>query len=298
MKRRIGSTLMVFLWMVFGGVTALRASEIYVKGGRLILCNQLYCGRLTVSEGAFLEGRGYIQGEGTIHGHIRPGFSSNDTASLRFTALSLGASSVYECSVESDGSTDCLYPGYLAEADGQLAVQVFGAAQPYQQAVVANAGHTQFDTLQSLLPEGWGLFTNAATESLCLTDTALDTDADGLPDWWEESWFSGRNTAEGDADADQDGMDNGAEYVAGTSPVDAASRLFLLGGVDDQTAAFVGRWPSVENRTYTVWVTDDLGGKPFEIYAEDIAATPPFNVFTNDSVAGQAVYYRIGVRIN
>ena len=297
MKRRIGSLFAVFLWTIFGGVTALRASEVVVNGGRLILGNQLYCGRLIVSDGASLEGRGHVQGAASIHGRIRPGFSSNDTAVLRFNSLSLGTSSVYECSVESDGSTDCLYPGYLAEADGQLVVQVIGAAQPYQQAVVANAGHTQFDTLQSLLPEGWCLFTNAATESLCLTDGTLDTDADGLPDWWEESWFSGRDTAEGDADADQDGMDNRTEFVAGTSPVDAASRLFLWGHADDQTSAFVGRWPSVENRTYTVWITDDLGGKPFELYAENIDATPPFNVFTNDSPTGSAVYYRIGVRI-
>jgi hypothetical protein len=56
----------------------------------------------------------------------------------------------------------------------------------------------------------------------------VDSDADGLPDPWEE--LHGLGPADGTdalADADADGLDNRAEYVSGTDPRNPGSRLRL-----------------------------------------------------------------------
>jgi hypothetical protein len=46
-----------------------------------------------------------------------------------------------------------------------------------------------------------------------------DGDGDGLPDYWEDAWFSGRDQT-GAQDADGDGRSNLDEYQAGTDPRD------------------------------------------------------------------------------
>ena len=50
-----------------------------------------------------------------------------------------------------------------------------------------------------------------------------DTDANGLPDWWELKYFSVLTGTNPNADPDHDGASNLAEYLAGTDPTDATS---------------------------------------------------------------------------
>ncbi len=50
-----------------------------------------------------------------------------------------------------------------------------------------------------------------------------NTDADGLPDWWEMAYFGNATSASPAADADGDGADNLAEYQYGTDPLNAQS---------------------------------------------------------------------------
>jgi glucose/arabinose dehydrogenase len=50
-----------------------------------------------------------------------------------------------------------------------------------------------------------------------------DTDADGLPDWWETAYFGGATAALSGDDTDADGWTNLAEYQAGSDPLLAAS---------------------------------------------------------------------------
>jgi len=50
-------------------------------------------------------------------------------------------------------------------------------------------------------------------------DEFLDTDSDGLPDWWEQQFYSSNTAAEPDGDEDDDGQTNLAEYALGTNPL-------------------------------------------------------------------------------
>ena len=62
---------------------------------------------------------------------------------------------------------------------------------------------------------------------------ALDSDADGLPDWWERRYFNSLTWNSGD-DPDSDGASNGLELQAGTCPSDPADHpimtLYVNGG--------------------------------------------------------------------
>jgi hypothetical protein len=57
----------------------------------------------------------------------------------------------------------------------------------------------------------------------------LDTDADGMPDQWEDlNGFDKNNPADASSDFDGDGYSNLAEYIAGTDPRNAESRLEVV----------------------------------------------------------------------
>ncbi len=54
-------------------------------------------------------------------------------------------------------------------------------------------------------------------------EIGIDTDGDGLPDWWEEKYFGGPTAAVAHEDFDGDGFTNLEEYLAGTDPTDPTS---------------------------------------------------------------------------
>jgi hypothetical protein len=54
----------------------------------------------------------------------------------------------------------------------------------------------------------------------------IDTDSNGLPDWWEKDNF-GVIGVKSNLEADADGMTNLEEYLAGTNPRSAASKLAI-----------------------------------------------------------------------
>ncbi len=78
-----------------------------------------------------------------------------------------------------------------------------------------------------------------------------DSDGNGLPDAWETRYF-GFVGVDPNADADGDGLSNGAEYRAGTDPTSAASVFkFILVSARPEGGVLV-QWSSVENRIYVL----------------------------------------------
>jgi hypothetical protein len=56
---------------------------------------------------------------------------------------------------------------------------------------------------------------------------AVDADADGMADWWEQHYFGGMQVADGAGDVDGDGASDPAEYAAFTDPWNPASVLHI-----------------------------------------------------------------------
>jgi hypothetical protein len=137
-------------------------------------------------------------------------------------------------------------------------------------------------------------------DSIFITRTppGADTDSDGLPDWWEEAYFGAPTAASPDADDDEDGMSNLAEFIAGTHPRQAGSVLALepLAVQSGVATNLVFQWPAVSGRVYSIWMATNLTTPHSRLVGEIPAATGSVNVHTSAAPAALGVYiYGIGV---
>lgn len=85
----------------------------------------------------------------------------------------------------------------------------------------------------------------------------VDTDVDGLPDWWEKAQFGNLTAPEANADPDLDGAPNLAEWLAGTDPLNPSSAFRIL------TAARTG------DDVRVTWTT--VGGHSYQLQAATTA---------------------------
>jgi len=122
---------------------------------------------------------------------------------------------------------------------------------------------------------------------------AGSTAGDGIPDTWRLRYFGAVNSvlAAADADADGDGVSNGAEYRAGTDPVDAGSvlRLHMARGQSGLTI----RWPARAGTRYLVERSGSLAGgwTPVgTITADSVQAS-----FTDTNTVAGPRFYRVRV---
>ncbi len=86
-----------------------------------------------------------------------------------------------------------------------------------------------------------------------------DEDGDGLKDSWELAFAPGLNPLSATLDSDGDGMNDLAEYQAGTSPMDRTSVMKTL-HVAPAAAGASALIQTVPGRDYQVRVSGDLGG--------------------------------------
>ncbi|MDF7825738.1 lamin tail domain-containing protein [Pontiellaceae bacterium B12227] len=85
-----------------------------------------------------------------------------------------------------------------------------------------------------------------------------DLDADGLPDDWENRYFSSTFAATAHLDTDGDRISNAGEYIAGTDPTDETSYPGLT-SVKSSTNGYIVEWNSVTGRIYRIHYTETLG---------------------------------------
>ena len=102
--------------------------------------------------------------------------------------------------------------------------------------------------------DGFARFTvNYSGTNLLLSQPAiLDSDNDGMPNWWETAYGLNPNDP-GDAsmDADGDGLTNLQEYLAGTDPLNPASALRITDVVRENNSARV-TWTTVGGKVYVL----------------------------------------------
>ncbi len=140
---------------------------------------------------------------------------------------------------------------------------------------------------------------SASADSASITvDTTDDADHDGMPFGWEAAnGFSDGNAADGLLDSDGDGFTNAQEYLAGTNPRSAASRLKaeqwsvrVVPGTGGHE--FTVAWAPVAGHTYTVERSFDA--EHWVPVATGVQATPPLNTLTDTVASGEGkAFYRI-----
>jgi len=130
----------------------------------------------------------------------------------------------------------------------------------------------------------------AYIDEISISDTQEDTDGDGLPNWWENTYFGSDTAADPNATA-SNGVNTVYEtYIAGLDPTDPAA-LFEISGLQGN----VLQWSGVSGHVYTVyWTSNLLSG--FQTLETNVPWTaPPFTDSTHS--AAQKGFYKIEVEL-
>jgi len=120
------------------------------------------------------------------------------------------------------------------------------------------------------------------------TPIQLDTDQDGLPDWWEEQYFGGVTNANPVALC-SNGVNTVKEaFIAGLDPNNPNDNFLV------SISADTIRWTSISGRVYSVFWTSDLmqAFQPLETSIPWKQSSYSIGDFTDSS------FFKIGVKLD
>ncbi len=125
----------------------------------------------------------------------------------------------------------------------------------------------------------------------------LDSDGDGIPDWWMMQYFGHPTGQAGDLsraqdDADGDDVNNLGEYLAGTIPTNPDSALALHVAMSASGTSGSLNWGTIPGRNYQVLSTTNLSNPAWLVFpgnATVIGNQGSFNIQAADSQR----YFRI-----
>ncbi len=123
----------------------------------------------------------------------------------------------------------------------------------------------------------------------------VDTDGNGLPDWWEQVYFGDLTGTDPNADGDHDGASNLAEWQAGTNPTNANSSLRLSEVAGGPGGSSIIRWRSEPGKKYRLERATNLLAGFTALVRTNIAATAPINTESDAAILpfGSPRFYRI-----
>ena len=125
-----------------------------------------------------------------------------------------------------------------------------------------------------------------------------DTDHDGMDDTWERLYFNNSlATAQAGTDFDGDGFPDAAEYLAGTNPLDANSRLRITQAVVPTGSHLQLAFQSVPGRVYDLESTTNLFAPIWTPLQTNIVADSALTnlVLSRDGRVG-SWYFRVRLR--
>jgi hypothetical protein len=121
---------------------------------------------------------------------------------------------------------------------------------------------------------------------------------DTISDEWKIQFFGAVENplADAQADPDADGIVNWREYLAGTDPTDADSRLRLRAPehrLNNGHREVHLRWLSAPGKKYVLETTTDLVGSEWSLLGSGIVGDGRIKEFLDSNTAGGAQYYRV-----
>lgn len=140
---------------------------------------------------------------------------------------------------------------------------------------------------------------NTSAMSTGVNVTATSSVNDSIPDAWRALYFGGDGSTTNSqtcatCDADQDGVNNQQEFLAGTNPTNTVS-LLKLTALSANPSNTVARFPSVIGSVYQLQTRDDLGTGLWSIAVDQIPGTGT-NIFLADPNAPPSKrFYRLQV---
>lgn len=162
-------------------------------------------------------------------------------------------------------------------------------------ATVASAYAIHFDHA-SASPNGIASLPNQ-TQSGLITSSDRSTSSwnDDIPDSWRLRYFGTLYNllSAPTADADGDGVNNLAEFLAGTDPNNALSKLKLL--PPPQNGPFKVSWPTVLNKHYVLEGSSTLFGDNWSVIATNIVGDGHLKEFIDTNNALPFRFYRVKV---
>ena len=122
----------------------------------------------------------------------------------------------------------------------------------------------------------------------------LDTDGDGMPDWYETALgFNPNEPGDANGDFDGDGTSNLNEYLAATNPKSSSDVLRITSIVRNGTDYLIS-FPVVDDRTYRLEYKTQLTDHDWIMVADYAANFSGLAQMTDSLAAGQTSrFYRV-----
>lgn len=123
----------------------------------------------------------------------------------------------------------------------------------------------------------------------------VDSDGDGIMDWWEQNHGQPLSAMDETTDSDGDGMSDLEEWIAFSSPVDSNSIFEITSTTNVAAGHYMISWNAAPGREYDVyWSSNLISG--FELLAQDLVF--PQNSYTDTVHAAEDdSFYKVKVHL-